>query len=98
MSHTFEVGEIAVIAAFIDHPERMGWEVEIIGPLQNYWVRPIHRESYMKFGYQVRLPQPDALGRINACYGAHELRKRRPPQDWVKLCNLTDVPREVTCA
>ena len=23
------------------------------------------------------------------------LRKRRPPQDWVKLCNLTDLPREV---
>jgi hypothetical protein len=21
----------------------------------------------------------------------------RPPQDWVKLCNLTDLPREVTC-
>jgi hypothetical protein len=23
------------------------------------------------------------------------LRKRRPPQDWKRLCNLTDTPREV---
>lgn len=25
------------------------------------------------------------------------LRKLRPPPDWVKLCHLTDLPREVTC-
>lgn len=26
------------------------------------------------------------------------LRKLPPKQDWVKICSLTDLPREVTCA
>ena len=86
MSHTFKVGEIAIIAA-VDHPnvrgDWVGKEVEILGPLEQFRGEASYRISH-------------PLGRLANAYAAQRhLRKRRPPQDWVKLCNLTDIPREV---
>jgi hypothetical protein len=37
---------------------------------------------------------PDEGPKVPWVSEPHELRKRRPPQDWVKLCNLSDVKRE----
>lgn len=46
---------------------------------------------------------PDSFWAVQVDYGIgglvwsarYSIRKLPPPQDWVKLCNLTDLPREV---
>lgn len=91
MSESFKVGEIAIVCGYIQWPEFLGTEVEIIGPLDTYPVRGRGSpQTYLRHGYHVIRSD----GR-SAVYSPWNLRKRRPPQDWVKLCNLRDVPREV---
>jgi hypothetical protein len=81
---SFSVGEIAIFKSpYV--PEHYGEEVVVfsVGGCPNCGRDPVGR-------YEVRTQN----GR-RFCAGAKALHKRRPPQDWVKLCNLTDIPREV---
>lgn len=82
-NESFKVGEIATIV--LTHPD-FNWylntECEVIGH------GPNDRDGYE---YEIRCTDGRKLYAAARC-----LRKRRPPQDWVKLCNLTDLPREVT--
>ena len=92
MSHTFEIGEIAVFCAHKFTPVRLGQEVEIIGALKvrrTWWPVPGENE-HRPLCYKVRFPDG-----LSSNLEPWQLRKRRPPQDWVKLCNLHDIPREV---
>lgn len=91
MSHTFKIGEIAIYTR--PGSPYNGTEVMIVGPLiPRVGNDHLTGTPYVEYdGYQIT---PNELpGR----YGAKPewLRKRRPPQDWVKLCNLHDIPREV---
>lgn len=84
MGKSFSVGEIAIFR-YSGMPQYHGQEVEVLG-LQGCpkcGRNPIGR-------YEIRMQDGRRL-----CAGALTLHKRRPPPDWVKLCNLTDLPREV---
>jgi hypothetical protein len=80
------MGEIAVIAVSDDAHWPVGREVEILSPLRRCGCRPFCPLLVHVIGY-------DDGGEVYA--PPHCLRKRRPPQDWKKLCNLTDVPKEL---
>lgn len=82
----FRLGEIAIFKSTC-MTQYYGQEVEIFSltGCQNCGRDPAGR-------YGIRTQDGRHL-----CAGPKTLHKRRPPQDWVKLCNLTDVPREVTC-
>lgn len=90
----FSVGEIAIFQNARVEPAHNGQECEVVQPLGDYVMRP--HEWYPQgrpyTGYVIRF-QGD-----NDVYAAapDQLRKRRPPQDWVKLCNLDKIPEEVT--
>lgn len=95
MSHTFKVGEIAEIVYSRYHDSRVGSEVIVVSGLQPLWNR---FESRTEYGYVCRFA--DGGTRY---FLPDQLRKKRPPQDWVKLCNLQDKPvdaptRELECA
>lgn len=94
MSHTFNVGEIVLIHRPGHHLH--GTEVTVVEGLHMY--APINSdgsvgdvvEGYTVSGEQLP-PYTFTRGRgwgVEPQY----LRKRRPPQDWVKLCNLTELP------
>jgi hypothetical protein len=95
VSESFSVGEIAILQKLECFPEYNGYEVKIIGPLEyrSAW-NQLRNENVWQMGYRCELPgYPRKI-----VVEPYQLRKRRPPQDWSKLCNLTDLPREVTCA
>lgn len=96
MSHTFKIGEIAILQNGVKHPEFDGMEVEVVAipqPFDQHWPG---EPWYTGAGfYRVKLPFVRENGSPYLQSLPHQLRKRRPPQDWVKLCNLTDLPREV---
>lgn len=95
MSEQFEVGEIAI------HNNRAsefyGTEVTVMGPLAP--------RLFIEHGvlgrapcYEITCPAMEVI-RLRKGYPPfiaepHELRKRRPPQDWKSLCRLTDTPLE----
>lgn len=93
MVEKFEVGEIAIFS----RPNSIffGIEVSITLPLHNSLTKDrldgsIRREDvYGIYAPELGLP-PSQIGWVAR---PKDLRKRRPPQDWVKLCNLTDIPR-----
>ena len=85
-NETFKVGEIALMHGLSRNSELNGTECEIIGPLGT-WMTKRHGPSW---GYRVRT----ADGRTGPTEPRF-LRKRRPPQDWVKLCNLISLPQGV---
>lgn len=95
MSHQFKVGEIAVVTYTRGPHLVVGEEVEVIGPLET---RMMHTGA-VETGYRVYSrhscdpvsKQILTTGRF-ICVLPDQLRKRRPPQDWVKLCNLTHLP------
>lgn len=93
MSHIFKVGEIVEIHSLQHDTEWNGREAQVIGPLQVY--DNVHSRSRGElesiYGYRLEAPWWPRKIVLESRF----LRKRRPPQDWVKLCNLTDVPREV---
>lgn len=93
MSHEkFEVGEIAIAQDWLGMPEVNGTEVTVIGPLTWKTCREVSTGRVStKYRYRVRSFAGDTWS------PPEKLRKRRPPQDWVKLCRLNDLPREVTC-
>lgn len=83
MSHTFHIGEIALV--FAPGTPRHGEEVEIIDLPQSRL-------------YRCSAGTWTAAGKYTVLWrGQHReieprfLRKRRPPQDWVKLCKLTNL-------
>lgn len=98
MSHeTFKIGEIAV---YIGHNGDalkwsgsrkipLGTEVEIISP---YGIYPVRTDTGVVQAYRYRCRVSD--GHI-AMAKPEWLRKRRPPQDWVKLCQLDNLPRDI---
>lgn len=92
MSHdTFRIGEIAIYTR--PGSPYNGSEVMVVGPLlPRVGDDLLTGNLYVEYdGYQI------TLNELPGIYGARPewLRKRRPPQDWMKLCNLADVPREV---
>lgn len=90
MSHEkFEVGEIALLECPWDVYH--GQPVEVIGGLEvlvGYCRATGERRVAPK--YRIRTVN----GHEMQAY-PHELRKRRPPQDWVKLCGLADVDVDI---
>lgn len=84
MAESFSVGEIAIFKH--DGMARYdGQEVEVFSVTG---CNGCGRSPHGRYG--IRAQDGHRL-----CVDGRTLRKRRPPQDWVKLCNLTDVPREV---
>jgi hypothetical protein len=88
---TFEVGEVAIY----HKPTSCfsGTEVTVVGPLE---VRRVWRDGPTSMlSYQVDAdfgrPPPNGVG---WAVEPHRLRKRRPPQDWIRLCRLTESPVE----
>lgn len=94
MNEKFEVGEIAILQNCVLHPEHNGREVEILAlPRPHNWLF-IDGETILAGSYVTQ--RHGWGGNSTRANPPQYLRKRRPPQDWVKLCNLTDLPREVT--
>jgi hypothetical protein len=100
VSATFSVGEVALIHA--PGGRYHGAEVTIIESLHMY--TPVNScgalgdpvEGYTIAGdslppYAFKTGKGWGIARQN-------LRKRRPPQDWKSICNLTDAPRELETA
>lgn len=91
MSHdTFKLGEIAILCNATILAEYNGQECQIIGPLTTRAARStVTNETVYLFGYRVAVADGKTLA-----VEPQQLRKKRPPQDWQKLCNLDDVPVE----
>lgn len=89
----FDVGEVAVY----NRPESKfhGMDVVVNGPLACRNIVRLSGVVDLCWSYEIdadfgRKP-PNGNG---WAVEPHMLRKRRPPQDWVKLCRLTDRPVE----
>lgn len=93
MSHErFEIGEVVKLHRLLTRPEWNGLEVTITHGEQDRTGTDPDGLPLTVYGFRCVAPwwpKPIYVRRVN-------LKKRRPPQDWVKLCNLTDVPREVS--
>jgi hypothetical protein len=87
---TYEIGEVAIYWRPISR--RHNREVIIIGlPAFHTYYDTVTRQTRRARGYAI------SFGGEPAPYGnwmaePHELRKRRPPQDWVRLCRLAERP------
>lgn len=89
MTEKFEVGEVAIV----HHPENtLGYNGEYVEITD----LPQPADYVSSSGLLTRAGKYTVLfrGKHWSIWPKH-LRKRRPPQDWVKLCNLNDIPREV---
>ena len=94
MSDRFAVGEVAIVVS--DDPRFDGTEVTVLGPLEwkkvYGWIQGDTREGFFYPVHTALLPEPPP--------GSHcwcppeQLRKRRPPQDWVRICRLSERPVE----
>jgi hypothetical protein len=94
MADHFEVGEIAIYHR--PQSDCHGMEMAVASGLQTRTcLDEVTGRRGVYCGYEIKF----------ACYSGrempyrwlaelHELRKRRPPQDWVKLCRLTQRPVE----
>lgn len=89
MAH-FTVGEVAIYWRPTSACHRM--ECTIMDGLKDrMWACPTTGETGKAAAYEIEFAGLLGPWVAEPC----ELRKRRPPQDWVKLCHLTDIPREV---
>jgi hypothetical protein len=91
MTPRFEVGEVAEYCTGVD------WrEVTIIGPLrERSFINVLTGEELTRPTYVIEAPWMRLIFPRNSLIaGPHQLRKRRPPQDWVKLCELDKIPTE----
>lgn len=85
---TFKVGEIAILIEPSDPDWPAGIEVTIAGPLELVTCECGCKTTVLahfiglKRGIKMHAP-PSAL------------RKRRPPQDWVRICHLDSLPLDV---
>lgn len=96
MADSFNVGEIAIYCDPNVHLNASynGQECTIDSPLE--WRMPrsqLTGKLVPTYGYKTIARD----GRIFTCR-PDQLRKKRPPQDWVKLCNLQESPRELETA
>lgn len=96
MSESFSVGEIAIWVGLKAGDPRgygpktpCGTEVLIVQSLQSRYVRTANGIQILNV-YEAR-----TCDGITIAAFPHSLRKRRPPQDWVKLCELNDIPRDI---
>lgn len=89
VSESFRVGEIVIGVGPFGLARRVGEECEILSPLA--WTETWDTSTGAYLGYDwyhaVRWLSDGAV-RYQL---PSQLRKRRPPQDWVKLCNLANV-------
>lgn len=90
MTDTYEVGEVAIYTAV--GSQHHGCEVTVTGALEmRAWMNP-RGATGNSLSYEIVFvgdaPDDDYVAE------PHELRKRRPPQDWVKLCRLNEEPVE----
>lgn len=95
-NQTFSVGEIAVICNAPAHARHYeGCEVVITAPLayREWYVYPT-RTDCAGLAYECDFPTGERM-----CIRPIYLRKRRPPQDWVRIANLVSLPQtvEVLC-
>ncbi len=89
---SFEVGEIAIY--YRPGHNCHGREVKIISGLSRSELRnSAHRRVGTYEGYEIEMPGMKPP--IGCAFVAtpEQLRKRRPPQDWAKLCNLDAMPK-----
>lgn len=90
----FEVGEVAI---FNRPGSRFdGMEVTISAALHLALVRD-RKTELEAYGYVYGIEGdfgPKRHGVAQWCAPPDQLRKKRPPQDWVKLCRLDEVPAE----
>lgn len=97
MSHeTFKVGEVAILVHSNVRPEYDGQECVVLdGPRDRFiWLnRERTRGEYASNRYLVQTGDGTRFSPP-----AERLRKRRPPQDWVKLCRLNEVPNAMEIA
>lgn len=85
MTERFEIGEVAIMQNLTFYLEYNGMECTVIGALaMREAANPRTGKIENVFGYRVDVPGHAA----KAVLEPHQLRKRRPPQDWVKLCQL----------
>lgn len=92
MSESFSVGEVAIWVR--EGSPNYGREVTIAGPLQlvNAW------QPDGSCIYDYRYPMDADFAPVSPhgngwCAHPDWLKKRRPPQDWVKLCQLDNLPQ-----
>jgi hypothetical protein len=83
-SEQFSIGEIAIVIAANFHPENIGQEVEIVGPLQMRYSRQTgaHIHTY-------RMRRGD--GKEFAVH-PHHLRKKRPPREDLQVMRWDQCP------
>lgn len=98
MSERFEVGEVAIY-----HRPESNWhglEVLIVSGIETRTcIDEVTGIRGTFAGHEVEFSDPVAEMAQERGYRwlaePHELRKRRPPQDWVKLCRLTEFVDEI---
>lgn len=87
---TFEVGEVAIAQNLTYRPEKNGLEVIVRSRLYfANWISTSGNGFGEGWGYDVKWSDGDITFQE-----PWELRKRRPPQDWAKLCELDNIPIE----
>jgi hypothetical protein len=90
MDPKFEIGEVAILKESVCWPEYNGQECTITGDLELrsvYIDRARTIRGDIRPRYVVRCQDGHIFAVPPSC-----LRKRRPPQDWIKLCHLSEVP------
>lgn len=88
-NEAFSVGEMATI--HMPGTNMHGVECEVIEPArERSWKYFADKSARTGIAYVVRF-----AGYERFVIRPNLLRKRGPPQDWVKLCHLTNLPREV---
>lgn len=89
MAERFEIGEVAIFHN--PSSDFHGQEVEIVMERHfAYWKNVDSGEEGGDYGYEIKWADGDITFQLET-----DLRKRRPPQDWVKLCRLTERMDEV---
>ena len=97
MSQHFEVGEVAIYWRPEAHYH--GEEVTIKSSLTELEFWDFHAGKVTEPGHKVDAPFLKGYpANFVFCVALKHLRKRRPPQDWVKLCELDKLPADAVPA
>lgn len=89
MTDRFAVGEVAIYVG-PESPWR-GFEVTVMGPLTHKRWQGRDGKMYESDCYHIQIPYVNEDFLIAE---PHELRKKPPPQDWVRICRLSERPVE----
>lgn len=91
----FEVGEVAI---YHRPGSRVhGHEVTVLAGFQDrLCYDTLTGDTRVIAGYEISVPSWYGSPPYGGSWMAerHELRKRRPPQDWARLCDLNEIPSE----